>query len=167
MSIFKKAAEKGKVSSRTPFLDMRGIFRVKVNAVRQGELLSTSKPFVAIDFEVKQAVLADKDKAVVPGTSYSLMASAPENRTYEDMFFNTLVSWAHQLMRHFAVLDGQAPESVTAEDITAEALEALFGANSMLVGNEIQFEAIPKISKKGNTVWNYVFQTFDPAKPLN
>lgn len=157
MSIFKKAAEKGKVSNRHPFLDGKGIYKARVAAVRSGET-QAGLSFVALDVELLDARLADPDVSFVPGETRTIMNSEPENKNYRDMFFNTMMTHAHQLAVALWAGSGKEGDRPSTEDLSAEFLEALFGPESILVDSEVQIEVTPRTTKKGNVVWNYTFQ---------
>lgn len=158
MSIFKKAAEKGKVSNRNPFLEGKGIYKCKVKSVRSGEN-QNGKQFVAMDVEILDARLADKDREIIPGETRTIMNSEPENKNYSDMFFNTMVTHAHQIAVALWTQGDQEDPRPTVGDISAELLEGFFGPESILVGMEVQIECVSRVSKKNQvTIWNYSFQ---------
>lgn len=155
-SIFKRAAERGSVQNRTPFLDVKGIFDVEVEAVRSGEN-GSGLPFVAIDIKINGAKSPDPDFKFVAGETRTLMQSMPKDKKLEDMFHNTLVTWGLAILRAIWVDNGSQGDEPTADAIDADILEKLFGAESVLVGRGFKLESTPRKTKSGATVWNYIF----------
>jgi hypothetical protein len=156
-SIFDRAAAKGKVQTRTPFLDTKGIFKTKFAGIRSGENQS-GLAFVAIDVEVLDAKCPDPSVRFVPGETRTLMNTEPADRKLADMFNNTLVTWGLAIARALhAQGGGSAEDAPGPSDVTAEVLTAFFGPDSILVGREITIETMPRTTKAGKTVWNYQF----------
>lgn len=155
-SIFKRAAERGSVQNRTPFLDVKGIFDVEIEAVRSGEN-GSGLPFVAIDIKIHGAKSPDPDFKFVNGETRTLMQSMPSDKKLEDMFHNTLVTWGLAILRALWVESGGQGDEPTAASVDADVLEKLFGAESVIVGRRFTVESTPRKTKKGATVWNYIF----------
>lgn len=160
MSIFKKAAEKGQVSNRTPFLSGKGIYKCRIKAVRSGESEVSGLNYTALDVELLDAKLAEKDDEFVAGQTRTIMNMEPKDRTHQKIFFDTMITHAYGLA---VALWAQSPDREEdkkpgVEDITGDLLEAFFGSESMLVGREVQVEVSPRTTKKGAVVWNYAFQ---------
>lgn len=170
-SIFKRASE-GKTQTRTPFFATKGIFRVQFDAVRSGKN-QDENDFVALDVSVLQSRLAGSELnadgtpvATAPsiGESRTIMTSFMPGPKTKDIFYNTLKTWGLQISRHFA---SQGGDDLPAEsDVTEEVLENLFGAESALIGAELEVECQPRITKNGKTVYNFTFRSFADGTSL-
>ena len=155
-SIFERAAKVGKVVARTPFLDVKGIYKVRIDSVRSGENQSHQN-YVAIDVEIKEFQCPDPNAKFLVGDTRSIMSSEPKDRKHEGTFYNTLVTWGVQIARALWAQGGKEGPEPKAEDIDANILQALFGPESLLVNKELTVEAMPRQTKNGATVYNYVF----------
>ena len=170
-SIFKRASE-GKTQTRTPFFATKGIFRIQVDAVRSGKN-QEENDFVALDVSVLQSRLAGSElnangtpniSAPTNGESRTIMTSFMPGQKTKDIFYNTLKTWGLQIARHLATQGGQDMPSES--DVTEEVLESLFGAESALIGMELEVECQPRITKNAKTVYNFTFRSFADGASL-
>jgi hypothetical protein len=155
-SIFQRAAAEGQAQSRTPFMDTKGIFKIKFEAVRSGEN-GNKLPFVALDVSIQEYNCPGGEK-FVKGETRTIMNTESAIQKYKKMFSDLLVSWALGIARALHAQSGGTPDTAPApSDVTAEVLEAFFGAQSILIGREMTVEVTPRLTENKKTVYNFSF----------